>query len=78
MRCGRRLRGSLAHEVSCRLLYGGLGGGHHCKLLHHAIVLGVALGLLAPTCCIDAWKVAVFASFDGFNCVRTDADKFAM
>jgi hypothetical protein len=41
------LRCCLAHEVSCQLLNGRLGSGHHCKLLHHAIVLGVALGFVS-------------------------------
>ncbi len=48
----------------------------NCCIMHLCLVLRWAL--LAPTCCIDTWKVAVFTSFDAVNCIRTDADKFAM
>ena len=45
------------------------------------IILACSLlrcALLAAICCIDALKIAVFASLDAFDCVRTDTNRLAM
>ncbi len=48
----------------------------NCCIMRLCLVLRWAL--LVATCCINVWKTAVFASFNAVDCVRMDADKFAM